>query len=305
MSALTLLSALLADRLFGEVSRGHPLVAFGRYVVWLERGLNKSPWQRLRGVLAVLAALLPPLLLLYLLQGVLAEWSLALIALDIAVLYFAIGRRSLREHALAVRDTLLTGDLVGAREATGRIVSRDTEQSSEQELVTAVVETSLENTNDAIFASLVWYVLGGSAGVVLHRCSNTLDAMWGYRTERFNLFGRCAARLDDVLGFLPAQLLSALYVICAESGLRITAARVWFAQGWRWKSINAGSVMASGAAALGIQLGGSACYNGQRSERPSLGEGREPSLGDIDACFALQNRVVCVFLISLFILGVA
>ena len=302
---LVIVGALLLDACFGEVRRAHPLVVFGNLAATLERGLNAGRARLLRGLLALGLALAIPLILICLLQGLLGQSVLLLVLFDCAVLYFAIGRRSLREHALAVRDPLLTGDLARAREATGRIVSRDTEQASEQELVTAVVETSLENTNDAVFASLVWYVLGGSLGVVLHRCSNTLDAMWGYRTERFNLFGRGAARLDDVLGFLPAQLLSALYVVCAQSGLRITAARVWFAQGWRWKSINAGSVMASGAAALGIQLGGSACYNGQRSERPPLGEGRKPSLGDIDACFALQNRVVCVFMISLFILGVA
>lgn len=302
---LVILSALLLDAWLGEVRHGHPLVAFGNLAAALERRFNTGGVRLLRGLLALVLALAMPLLLLWLLQRLLGQPVLLLFLLDCAVLYFAIGRRSLREHALAVRDPLLNGDLARAREATGRIVSRDTEQASEQELVTAVVETSLENTNDAVFASLIWYVLGGSLGVVLHRCSNTLDAMWGYRTERFNLFGRCAARLDDILGFIPAQLLSALYVVCAQSGLRITAARLWFAQGWRWKSINAGSVMASGAAALGIRLGGSACYNGQRSERPPLGEGREPSLGDIDACFALQNRVVCVFLISLFILGVA
>ncbi len=302
---MVIVSALLLDACLGEVRRAHPLVAFGNLVAALERRLNTGGARLLKGALALVLALAMPLFLICLLQGLLEQSLLMMLLLDGVILYFAIGRRSLREHALAVCDPLLTGDLAAAREATGRIVSRDTTQASEQELVTAVVETSLENTNDAVFASQVWYVLGGSVGVVLHRCSNTLDAMWGYRTERFNLFGRCAARLDDVLGFLPAQLLSALYAVCAPSALRIAAARAWVGQGWRWKSINAGSVMASGAAALGIQLGGSAWYNGQRSERPPLGEGREPSLGDIDACFALQNRVVCVFLVSLFILGVA
>lgn len=300
---LVIVSALLLDSWLGEVRRAHPLVVFGNLASAIEKRLNIGGARFWRGALALLMTLAIPLILLWLVQRVVGASALLLLLLDCAILYFAIGRQSLRQHALAVRDPLLKGDLNAARHATGRIVSRDTEQASEQELVTAVVETSLENTNDAIIASLVWYALGGSFGVVLHRCGNTLDAMWGYRTERFNLFGRCAARLDDLLGFVPSQLLSALYAICAQSGQRLAAVRNWFVQGWRWKSVNAGSVMASGATALGIRLGGSACYGGQRSERPSLGEGREPSLGDIDACFALQKRVLCVFLITLFILG--
>ncbi|MBB3046856.1 adenosylcobinamide-phosphate synthase [Litorivivens lipolytica] len=302
---LVIVIAVLLDARFGEVRRWHPLIAFGNLAKALEKRLNGGRMRLLKGLLALSLALTVPLLLLWLLHGLFAFSIVLLFLLDGVVLYFAIGRRSLREHALAVRDPLLTGDLAAARLVTGRIVSRDTEQANEQELVTAVVETSLENTNDALVASLVWYALGGSFGVVLHRCSNTLDAMWGYRTERFNHFGRGAARLDDALAFIPAQLLSALYVICAQAGQRVAAARMWFIQGWRWKSVNAGSVMASGAAALGIRLGGSACYSGQHSERPVLGEGREPSLADIDACFALQNRVLCVFLFTLFILGVA
>ena len=222
---------------------------------------------------------------------------------DSLILYFALGRRSLFEHAMAVRDPLLKGELAEARQATARIVSRETANASEQDLVKAVVETSLENSNDAVFASLFWYAVAGSPGVVLHRLANTLDAMWGYRNERFLYFGRSAARLDDLLAFIPAQVLSLLFCLVAEPGRRLAAFRAWWQQGWRWKSINAGSVMASGAAALGLSVGGAARYAQGTEERPGLGCGRSPQPGDIAACFRLQRRAIAlaVFILAVFI----
>ncbi len=298
------LTALVLDRWWGELRRGHPLVFFGRYAGWLEQRLNASASRSssallLLGALAMLLALLPWIFFVWWLgeqMGVLV-WLF-----DSLVLYFALGRRSLFEHAMAVRDPLLKGELAEARHATARIVSRETATASEQDLVKAVVETSLENCNDAVFASLFWYALAGSPGVVLHRLANTLDAMWGYRNERFLYFGRSAARLDDLLAFVPAQLLSLLFCLVAEPGSRLAAFRAWWQQGWHWKSINAGSVMASGAAALGLSVGGAARYAEGTEERPRLGCGRSPQPGDIEACFRLQRRAIALAVVILAVL---
>ncbi len=298
------LTALVLDRWWGELRRGHPLVFFGRYAGWLEQRLNASASRSssallLLGALAMLLALLPWIFFVWWLgeqMGVLV-WLF-----DSLVLYFALGRRSLFEHAMAVRDPLLKGELAEARHATARIVSRETATASEQDLVKAVVETSLENSNDAVFASLFWYALAGSPGVVLHRLANTLDAMWGYRNERFLYFGRSAARLDDLLAFVPAQLLSLLFCLVAEPGSRLAAFRAWWQQGWHWKSINAGSVMASGAAALGLSVGGAARYAEGTEERPRLGCGRSPQPGDIEACFRLQRRAIALAVVILAVL---
>lgn len=295
------LTALILDRCWGELQRGHPLVFFGRCASWLERRLNPVSSRCPRGLvpsgaLAVSLAVLPWVFLVWWLgeqMGVLV-WLF-----DSLILYFALGRRSLFEHAMAVRDALLKGQLGEARQATGRIVSRETAAASEQDLVKAVVETSLENSNDAVFASLFWYALAGSPGVVLHRLANTLDAMWGYRNERFLYFGRTAARLDDLLAFVPAQLLSLLFCLVAEPGRRLVAFRAWWQQGWRWKSINAGSVMAAGAAALGLSVGGAARYAHGTEERPGLGSGRSPQPGDIEACFRMQRRAIALAMLVL------
>lgn len=299
------LTALVLDRWWGELRLGHPLVFFGRCASWLERRLNPlssrgSSGLLLSGALAVSLAMLPWVFLVWWL----GEQMGALVWLfDSLILYFALGRRSLFEHAMAVRDPLLKGELAEARQATARIVSRETANASEQDLVKTVVETSLENSNDAVFASLFWYAVAGSPGVVLHRLANTLDAMWGYRNERFLYFGRSAARLDDLLAFVPAQVLSLLFCLVAEPGRRLAAFRAWWQQGWRWKSINAGSVMASGAAALGLSVGGAARYAQGTEERPGLGCGRSPQPGDIEACFRLQRRAIAlaVFILAVFI----
>ncbi|WP_372779602.1 cobalamin biosynthesis protein [Litorivivens sp.] len=298
------LTALVLDRWWGELRRGHPLVFFGRYAGWLEQRLNASASRSssallLLGALAMLLALLPWIFFVWWLgeqMGVLV-WLF-----DSLVLYFALGRRSLFEHAMAVRDPLFKGELAEARHATARIVSRETATASEQDLVKAVVETSLENSNDAVFASLFWYALAGSPGVVLHRLANTLDAMWGYRNERFLYFGRSAARLDDLLAFVPAQLLSLLFCLVAEPGSRLAAFRAWWQQGRHWKSINAGSVMASGAAALGLSVGGAARYAEGTEERPRLGCGRSPQPGDIEVCFRLQRRAIALAVVILAVL---
>ncbi|HCS25921.1 MAG TPA: cobalamin biosynthesis protein [Spongiibacteraceae bacterium] len=296
-------AAVLLDYWLGEPKRWHPLVGFGNVAAGIEKCLNNycrgpGPVSQLaRGVLAWLLAVMPWIFILCLLRDAAKQYELLwLLMLDVSVLYFAIGWRSLKEHVSAVADTLAAGQLAEARVATAMIVSRDTAASDESALTAAALETALENSSDALFASLFWYALGGSVMVLLHRLSNTLDAMWGYRTLRFNYFGRCAARLDDVLNFLPAQCVSACFCVLARGRrFRFMLREIWWQQGWHWKSINAGSVMATGAAALGIRLGGAACYHGVKAERPRLGAGRDARAGDVVRSFRLVHQVLCLW----------
>jgi adenosylcobinamide-phosphate synthase len=117
------------------------------------------------------------------------------------LLYFALGGRSLAEHAQAVATPLAAGELDAARERVGWIVSRDTRALDAEGVAKAATESVLENGNDAVFGALFWFVLGGGAGVLLFRLANTLDAMWGYRTPRHLHFGWAAARIDDLLNW--------------------------------------------------------------------------------------------------------
>jgi len=294
------LAALMAlgialDLLLGEARRWHPLVGFGNLAKRIEGALNRAPALRLRGVLAWCLAVLPPVLACAWLIAVLPGWLAALA--HAALLYFCIGLRSLREHTLPIAQALAQGDLPLARRLTSYIVSRDTRESGEGELAKAGVESLLENGNDAVFGTLFWFLVAGGPGALLFRLANTLDAMWGYRNARFLHFGWSAARIDDGLNWLPARLTAFSY---AWLGQRRQALDCWKAQAPAWSSPNAGPVMAAGAGALGLALGGPAIYDGEVEERPPLGRGLPPQGPDIVRAWrlvamstALWVAVVC------------
>lgn len=295
------LCALLLDRLWGEPARWHPLVGFGRLADRVELSLNRGEARLLSGVVALSLMVLPPLLAALLLQWwlwQLSPWAFA--AGAALVLYFAVARQALGEHARAIAEPLVADRLPEARAQLARIVSRDTDDLDATSVSGAAVESVLENGSDAVIASLFWFVIAGLPGVVLHRCVNTLDAMWGYRTPRFREFGWAAARCDDVLNFLPARLTSLGYAV---TGNCINALRCWLAQARHWSSPNAGPVMAAGAGALGLQLGGSASYDGNREERPILGRGRAPQPGDIERAVRLLDRTVALWLLVLLVIA--
>ena len=201
---LMVLAALMLDRLLAEPARCHPLVAFGRWAAWLEVRLN-SPHparSRLAGWLAMLLALTPwcvVVLLMYLAAAQLWLWLI----LNVLVLYSCIGWQSLQRHVVAVASA---SDSEQARARLGLIVSRDTQSLSDDEIAQSACESLLENSTDALFASLFWFALGGAPAALLHRWVNTLDAMWGYRNPRFRFFGTPVARLDDLMAFWPARI---------------------------------------------------------------------------------------------------
>jgi len=270
-----LAAGVVLDLLLGETRRWHPLVGFGRCASLLESWLNRSQWRLARGVCAWVIAVVPVFTLAWWLGargGPLGH---------VVMLYLSLGLRSLREHTLPIHAALMAGDLSGARRLTARIVSRDTQDADPTALAKAGAESLLENGNDAVFGTLFWFLVAGGAGAVMFRLANTLDAMWGYRSERFNLFGRMAARVDDALNFVPARLTALSYVLLAPDGGRMRAWHCWRTQARAWGSPNAGPVMASGAGALGIALGGPASYGGQIEHRPPLGTGRAPAPADI------------------------
>ncbi len=284
---LVLCAAVLLDRLLGEPQRFHPLVGFG----WLARRVEQLFYgtSYVRGVVAVFMLLLP--------LAALAAWlqSLAFIGTlcSVVLLYFAIAPRSLREHAERVSVACANNDLPAARAAVSMMVSRDTTQLNEEGVARATVESVLENGNDAIFSALFWFVVAGAPGVVLYRLSNTLDAMWGYRNARYNEFGWAAARLDDVLNFVPARLTALSYALVGHTR---SAWKCWRAQAKHWESPNAGPVMAAGAGALQVRLGGTAIYHGEISKRPLLGCGAEVDGGDIPRAVQLVQRTLYLWL---------
>jgi adenosylcobinamide-phosphate synthase len=176
------------------------------------------------------------------------------------------------------------------------IVSRDTAALDASGATRATVESVLENGSDAVLAPLFWFALAGAPGVLLYRLANTLDARWGYRSARYLHFGRVAARLDDALNWLPARLCALAYGLAGN--LR-AAIRCWQQQAPQAASPNGGPVMAAGAGALGILLGGPSFYHGREEWRPILGCGREAQPADIERALGLLWRAIALWVVTL------
>jgi adenosylcobinamide-phosphate synthase len=291
---LAALSAVLLDRLLGEVSHFHPLVGFGNLAAAIEKRLNLR--SQASGMLAWILVVGPWVALAFWLR------PQAPFAIDIVLLYFALGAQSLCEHAEAIAKPLREGHLEAARQRVSWIVSRETSALDGSGVAKAGVESVLENGNDAIFGTLFWFALLGGPGAVLFRLANTLDAMWGYRTERYNLFGRFAARFDDALNFIPARLTALTYALLGHTR---TALACWRTQAPAWDSPNAGPVMAAGAGSLGVLLGGTAIYHGHEESRPPLGVGPAPVAEDLNRAINLIQRSLWLWLAALFLIGFA
>ena len=293
-------AALVVDSLLGEPKRYHPLVGFGWIAEHCERLLYRScadapNSQYISGLIAVLLCVAPWLGL-----GILLQWQIGGIAqwlASVTSLYMAIGHTSLRHHAKSVAKALYANDLETARRATAYIVSRDTTDVDESALSIATVESVLENGNDAVFAAIFWFALAGIPGVIGYRLVNTLDAMWGYKTARYLYFGRAAAKLDDALNWLPARLSALTYSLVGQTG---KALHCWQQQGRNWKSPNAGPVMAAGAGALNVKLGGTVCYHGKAQQRPTLGCGEAPKARHIEKALqlVLYSTIIWVVVIA-------
>jgi adenosylcobinamide-phosphate synthase len=293
--AITALAGMALDAWLGEVRRWHPLVGFGRVAHALEQRLNgpQGTGSRIAGVLGWSLAVVPLVTLAALCSHLLGFWW------DVLMLYFAVGLRSLAEHARPIAQALRLGQLDEARWRVSYLVSRDTTRLDEAGVARAGTESVLENGSDAVFAALFWFVIAGAPGVVLYRLSNTLDAMWGYRNTRFRHFGWAAARIDDVLNYLPARLAALTYALL---GSTVVALRCWREQAPQWDSPNAGPVMAAGAGALRVSLGGSAVYHGREEQRPSLGFGPPARARDIERAVNLVYAGVLLWL-ALLMLG--
>lgn len=299
MSAIWLLPlGVLLDALLGEARHWHPLVGFGRLANSVEARLNRQQSPRFKyllGILALMLIVIPWVYLAYILASLPLYGSL----LSVLILYFTLGLHSLAAHTRPIATALNAGDLPTARAQLARVVSRDTASLDKTGIAKAAVETVLENGNDAVFAALFWFAIAGAPGALAYRLVNTLDAMWGYKIPHFYTFGWAAARLDDALNYLPARLTALTYALFGKTRQALSC---WRQQAPQWDSPNAGPVMAAGAGALSVQLGGAAVYHGQVETRSDLGAGEPPVAADISRALALVYRGVWLWL-GLYLVG--
>jgi adenosylcobinamide-phosphate synthase len=196
---------------------------------------------------------------------------------NIVIIYTALAIRDLRTHALRVYAALVDRDLPRARQAVAMLVGRDTDHLDERGVARAAVESVAENTVDGITAPLLFAFLGGAPGAIFYKAVNTLDSTYGYKNEQYLRFGRCAARLDDLVNFLPARLTALLVPPAAVvTGLDAGGAwRIFRRDRKEHPSPNGGQIEAAMAGALRVRLGGENRYFGVPSQRPFLGDDRE------------------------------
>lgn len=293
--------ALILDACLGEPKRYHPLIGFGNLAIYLEARLNKpassSTSRYFTGIFAWALLILPiTLLILFFVHQIsLKQGFIATLVINAFILYLCIGWKSLIQHVKAIQTALGGNNLDLARQRTQYIVSRDTDQLSEQQISQTAIESLLENGNDAIFGCLFWFLIAGAPGAVLYRMANTLDAMWGYRTERFGKFGWGAAKLDDALNLIPARLCALSYALLSNTQRALAC---WKSHGHQLSSPNGGPVMSSGAGGLQIILGGPTQYHGSLVEKPFFGEGNLPSHHDISRAIRLVNKTVYLWLFT-------
>ncbi|MBW8766692.1 MAG: cobalamin biosynthesis protein [Geodermatophilales bacterium] len=281
----------VADLLLGDPRRGHPVAGFGTVAAALERWTWRNSRAAGAGYAVALTAAATGI-------GVATDRGtrrhpVARALLTAAAAWTVLGGTSLGRAARNMHRALAAGNLTGARAALPALAGRDPAGLEEGELARATVESVAENTADAAVAPLFWGAVGGLPGLLGYRAVNTLDAMVGHRSPRYERFGWAAARLDDVANWLPARLTAALTVACAPlaGGSASGALRAWRRDGAAHPSPNAGRCEASLAGALGLRLGGRNVYGSRVEDRPTLGQGRPAGTADIPRAVRLSRAV--------------
>jgi adenosylcobinamide-phosphate synthase len=280
-----------ADLAFADPRRGHPVAGFGK----LASALESACWADDRWHGAAYTGVL--------VGGVAgAGWvaqratrgrPVAETAMVAVTTWAVLGGRSLAREGAVMARLLEQDDLPGARDRLGHLCARDATGLPAGELARASVESLAENTADAVVAPLLWGAVAGVPGLLGYRAANTLDAMVGYRSNRYLRFGWGSARLDDLLNLVPARVCAILTVAAAPAvgGRWAQAWRIWRRDGSRHPSPNAGQVEAASAGALGVTIGGSNVYDGASQDRGTLGDGREVVVADLARAVRLSQAV--------------
>ncbi|GAA4232983.1 cobalamin biosynthesis protein [Actinomadura meridiana] len=276
-----LLLGVALDALFGDPKRWHPVAGFGKVASAAEKWVyGDSRWRGVvyAGVLVGGAGAV----------GVALERVAGRSVLVTAgCTWVVLGGTSLGREGLVMARLLEGGELEGARGRLSHLCARDPRGLDEAGLVRAVVESVAENTSDAAVAPLVWGAVAGIPGLLVYRAVNTLDAMVGYRSPRYERFGWAAARLDDALNWVPARATGALVALFSGRD----SWRVLWRDGKKHPSPNAGRCEAAFAGALGVRLGGVNEYGGRVERRPEMGDGRAPEARDIRRAVGLSAAV--------------
>lgn len=272
--AFPFLAGYLLDLCLGDPPRWpHPIRLLGRVITFWEARLYQP--RVISGLwfwLAVAGTSLAAVLAVLALAGLIGPLAVGAVA---AYLVSAgLATRSLHLESKRVEDALARMDLEEARKNLAMIVGRETAHLGSQDIWRATLETLAENLSDGVVAPLFYILLAGVPGLALYKTANTMDSMVGYKNERYQRFGKVAARMDDALNFLPARITAWLIcLIAGPAGLnRRQAWAILWRDGGKAASPNAGRPEAALAGALGVRLGGPSTYFGRVVEKPYIGD---------------------------------
>ena len=296
----------LADLLFGDPSRGHPVAMFGRGAAAFERLTYAD--SRSAGALhtaVLLGALGAAGSLADRVAGRAGQTGTA--AVTAAATFVALGGTSLTRTGDQMAGRLAADELDSARRLLPSLCGRDPSVLDAEGLTRAALESVAENTSDAHVAPVLWGALGGLPAILVYRGANTLDAMIGHRSPRYGRFGWAAARFDDAANYVAARVTGVMVVMCAPvvGGSSLGAWQAWRRDAARHPSPNAGVVEAAFAGALGVRLGGPTQYAHELEIRPTLGDGAAPQVSDLARAIRLSRAVQAATAIVVVVLSVA
>lgn len=284
---------------------GHPVTWLGALIAGMEQRLNRGP-DRVRflaGLATTLTVVAVASGVAWGLNGLLpAGWAGALIAGVLA--WPLVAARAMFTHVDAVARPLQAADLPGARKAVAMIVGRNPDRLDQPGIARAALESLAENTSDGIVAPLFWGALLGLPGIAAYKAINTLDSMIGHRNDRYEYFGKAAARLDDLVNLIPARLTGLLFALTSA---RPGAALSCIAQDARHhRSPNAGWPEAAMAGALRVRLSGPRSYGAQITQDPWVnGAAPDPGAQDLRRGLHLYLRAMVALACGLALLALA
>lgn len=288
MRAAGLLLGYLADRALGDPARWHPVAGFGTVAARLEQRIYAD--SRARGVVYTATLVGAATAIGLASERITRRHPITHTLATATATWAVLGGRSLEREASRIADLLDAEDLPGARERLTHLVARETTYLSPAEIARAAVESVAENTSDAVIAPLFWGAIAGVPGLVGYRAANTLDAMVGYRSDRYRNFGWASARFDDLVN-LPAARVGGVLVGVADPKRARDSWRICARDAASHPSPNAGIVEAAFAGSLGIRLGGTNTYHGVVEGRAVLGDGPMPRTSDIRRASSLATKV--------------
>jgi adenosylcobinamide-phosphate synthase len=280
LSALSILIALCLDFTLGDPSWiWHPVRILGHLISYAETRCRVLPIHpKAQGfvftVLNIVIFILPVIFI----SMIFSHAGILKAAADGVLIYFAIGGTCLAREVSALSDALERGGAVMGRERLRMLVSRDVDTMDETAIASSAIETLSENFSDSAVATLFYAALGGPVLAWIHRISNTLDAMAGYKTEKYADFGYASAKLDDALNFIPSRLSALFVALAACPGGTSKTLRCANAYGNSLSSPNSGYPIAAFAGALGVKLCGPVSYFGEIHDKPFIGNGARPDI---------------------------